>query len=62
MKIMSKPPENSAEEKKGNYFCGWLKWKKAVAVNLRWNRLLQTSRFVSCFCAKCDAGLFADSE
>ena len=44
MKIMSKPLEDSdahPEEKKGNYFCGWLKWKKVVAVDLRWNQLLQ---------------------
>ena len=44
MKVMSKPledsdPETHPEEKKGNYFCGWLKWENAVMVHLRWNQL-----------------------
>jgi len=46
VKVMSKPledsdPETYPEEKKGNYFCGWLKWKNAVMVDLRWNQLLK---------------------
>ena len=46
MKVMSKPledsdPDTHPDEKKGNYFCGWLKWKNAMMVDLRWDQLLR---------------------
>ena len=46
VKVMSKPLEDSdlsvhPEDKKGNYFCGWLKWKNAMMVDLRWDQLLR---------------------
>ena len=46
VKVMSKPLEDSdsdthPDEKKGNYFCGWLKWKNAMVVDLRWDQLLR---------------------
>ena len=46
VKVMSKPledsdPDTHPDEKKGNYFCGWLKWKNAMMVDLRWDQLLR---------------------
>jgi hypothetical protein len=44
VKIMSKPLVASDAhpfEKEGNYFCGWLKWEAAQAVDLSWGRVLQ---------------------
>ena len=46
VKVMSKPledsdPDTHPDEKKGNYFCGWLKWKSAMMVDLRWDQLLR---------------------
>lgn len=44
VKIMSKPliaSDDHPSEKKGNFFCDWLKWKNASAADLRWNHLLQ---------------------
>jgi len=34
-------PNTHTDEKKGNYFCAWLKWKNAMMVDLRWDQLLQ---------------------
>ena len=44
VKIMSKPliaSDDHPSEKKGNFFCDWLKWKNASAADLRWSHLLQ---------------------
>ena len=46
VKVMSKPledsdPDTHPDEKKGNYFCGWLKWENAMIVDLRWDQLLR---------------------
>ena len=29
------------DEKEGNYFCDWLKWESALAVDTRWNTMMQ---------------------
>ena len=49
--VMSKPLEGEQvstvllhgkpDEKRGNYFCGWLPWRNVVSLDLRWNRILQ---------------------
>ena len=51
VKVMSKPLEGEQvstvplhgkpDEKRGNYFCGWLTWRNVVSLDLRWNRILQ---------------------
>ena len=53
VKVMSKPliGEQTAivpldgcpDEKKGNYFCGWLRWENTLAANVQWETLLRKS-------------------
>ena len=29
------------DEKRGNYFCGWMSWRFVMSLDLRWNQNLQ---------------------
>ena len=50
VKVMSKPLERDQvstvplggkpNEKRGNYFCGWLTLRNVMALDLRWNEIL----------------------
>ena len=50
VKVMSKtrtgeqtavvPLDGCPDEKKGNYFCGWLRWENTLAADVQWGTLL----------------------
>ena len=39
------PLDGCPDEKKGTYFCDWLRWESALAANVQWETLLRKSVF-----------------
>ena len=37
--VSTVPLHCKPNEKRGHYFCGWLKWRNVVSLDLRWNRI-----------------------